>query len=71
MSNQTNELIMERAYELIEEIVSDPAGRDDMLMQLIKEGDMDNLLAHVQKVEAEVSQEHFQNNNIIEYEDVY
>lgn len=71
MSNQTNELIMERAYELIEELASDPAGRDDMLMQLIKEGDMDNLLAHVQKVEAEVSQEHFQNNNIIEYEDVY
>lgn len=71
MSNNANEAIMERAYELIEELVSDPAGRDDMLMQLIKEGDMDNLLAHVQKVEAEVSQEHFQNNNIIEYEDVY
>lgn len=71
MSNQTNELIMERAYELIEELASDPAGRDDMLMQLIKDGDMDNLLAHVQKVEAEVAQEYSHNNNIIEYEDVY
>ena len=71
MSNNVNEAIMERAYELIEELASDPAGRDDMLMQLIREGDMDNLLAHVQKVEAEVAQEHFYNNNIIEYGDVY
>lgn len=71
MSNPVNTLLLERAYELIDELASDPAGRDDYLLQLIKDNDMDNLLAHVQKVEAEVSQEHFQNNNIIEYEDVY
>jgi len=71
MSNNVNEAIMERAYELVEELTSDPAGRDDMLMQLIKEGDMDTLLAHVQKVEAEVAQEHFHNRGILEYGDAY
>jgi len=71
MSNNTNEAIMERAYELIEELASDPAGRDDYLMELIRNRDMDTLLYQVQKVEAELAQEHFNNNNIIEYEDVY
>lgn len=65
MSNQTNELIMERAYELIDELASDPAGRDDYLLQLIKDNDMDNLLAQVQKVEAELAQEHFLSREIV------
>lgn len=71
MSNQVNDALLVRAYELIDELASDPAGRDDMLLQLIKANDMDNLLAHVQKVEAECAQEHFLNNNIIEATDVY
>lgn len=65
MSNQTNELIMERAYELIDELASDPAGRDDYLLQLIKDNDMDNLLAQVQKIEAELAQEHFLSREIV------
>lgn len=71
MSNVSNQLILERAYELVEELTSDPAGRDDMLMQLVREGDMDTLLAHVQKVEAQVAQEHFYNSGIVEQTDVY
>ena len=65
MSNNVNEAIMERAYELIEELASDPAGRDDMLLQLIKANDMDNLLAQVQRIEAELAQEHFLAREII------
>lgn len=65
MSNPVNTLILERAYELVEELVSDPAGRDDMLLQLIDENDMDNLLAQVQRIEAEVAQEHFLSRDII------
>lgn len=65
MSNPVNTLILERAYELIEELASDPAGRDDYLLQLIEANDMDNLLAQVQKVEAELAQEHFISREII------
>lgn len=65
MSNPVNTLLLERAYELIDELASDPAGRDDYLLQLIKDNDMDNLLAQVQKVEAELAQEHFLSREIV------
>lgn len=71
MSNATNQLILERAYELIDELASDPAGRDDTLLQLIKNNDMDSLLAQVQKVEAEIAQEYFHNSGILEPNDAY
>lgn len=65
MSNPVNTLLLERAYELIDELASDPAGRDDYLLQLIEANDMDNLLAQVQRIEAELSQEHFISRDII------
>lgn len=65
MSNPVNTLLLERAYELIDELASDPAGRDDYLLQLIEQNDMDNLLAQVQKVEAELAQEHFLSRDIV------
>lgn len=71
MSNTKNNIILVRAYELIEELTSDPAGRDDRLLQLIKDNDMDNLLAFVQKVEAEIAQEYFHNFGILEPNDIY
>lgn len=66
MSNPVNTLLLERAYELVDELASDPAGRDDFLLQLIEANDMDNLLAQVQKIEAELAQEHFHSRNIVE-----
>lgn len=65
MSNPVNTLLLERAYELVDELASDPAGRDDYLLQLIEQNDMDNLLAQVQKVEAELAQEHFLSRDIV------
>lgn len=71
MSNSINEALLLRANDLAEELVSDPAGRDDRILELIESNDLDNLLAFVQKVEAELAQEYFHNNNIIEATDVY
>lgn len=65
MSNQSNDALLLRAYELADELVSDPAGRDDRIFELIKENDLDTLREFVVKTEGELSQEHFQNKDII------
>lgn len=65
MSNQTNETLLLRAYELADELVSDPAGRDDRIFELIKENDLDTLREFVVRVEGELAQEHFANKGII------
>lgn len=71
MSNSKNNIILVRAYELAEELASDPAGRDDRLFELIEANDLDNLLAFVQKVEAEIAQEYFHGFGILEPNDPY
>lgn len=73
MSNQANEILLIRANELAEELASDPAGRDDRILKLIKDGDLDNLLEFIQKIEAQLAIEHFHEYNLVEQEapDVY
>jgi hypothetical protein len=65
MSNQSNDALLLRAYELADELVSDPAGRDDRIFELIKENDLDTLREFVVKVEGELSQEHFASEDIV------
>jgi hypothetical protein len=71
MSNHSNDILLIRAYELADELVSDPAGRDSRIFQLIKENDLDTLREFVTKVEGELSQDHFNKNNLLEPTDVY
>jgi hypothetical protein len=71
MSNYNNEALLLRAHEIADELASDPAGRDDRLYQLIKDNDLDNLRELVTKIEGELAQEHFYNNNILGANDVY
>lgn len=71
MSNQTNEILLLRAQDLVDELASDPAGRDDRILELINKNDLDTLREYLSKVEAQLSIEHFHNNNILEVGDEY
>ena len=68
MSHSVNDELIVRAYDLVEELVSDPAGRDQRILQLIEKNDLDNLAVFVAKLEGELSIEHFAQ---MEQNDVY
>lgn len=64
MSNITNSNLLERAYELLEEITSHPSGLDKALTKAVRAGNLDEIYYLVTKIESELAQKHFYNNNI-------
>lgn len=71
MSNVKNEIILVRAYELIEEYTGHPSGVDRTMLACIAQSDMDNLLATIVKLEGEQAQEYFYNFGLLERGDEY
>lgn len=71
MSNAKNDIILIRAYELIEEYTSHPSGVDKTMLNYIESNDMDNLLATIVKLEGEQAQEYFYNFGLLERGDEY
>lgn len=71
MSHVKNDMILVRAYELVEQLLSDPAGRDKRLLQLIESNDLEELMKEVIKIEGDLAREEFYNNGILEQNDIY
>lgn len=71
MSNVKNNMLLVRAYELVEQLLSDPAGRDKLLLQLIEKNDLEELMSQVIKIEGDMAREEFYNNGILEQNDIY
>jgi hypothetical protein len=63
--HQTNTILLERAAELIDELASHPSGADRALVQAIDANDLDEIRCQVNKLEAELSREHFYNSEAI------
>lgn len=66
MSNVKNEILLVRAYELIEEYTGHPSGVDRTMLACISENDMDNLMATVVKLEGEQAREQFYSFGLME-----
>ncbi len=71
MSNVKNEILLVRAYELIEEYTGHPSGVDKTMLTCIEMNDLDNLMATVIKLEGEQAQEYFYNFGLLERGDEY
>lgn len=65
MSNNTNENLLERAAELIDELASHPSGYDKALIKAIDANDLQEVRYLVVKLEGELSQEHFHNYELV------
>lgn len=65
MSNITNTNLLERANELIEELVSHPAGLDKQLINAVERDDLDEVHRLVVLIEGELAQEHFRNYDLV------
>jgi hypothetical protein len=64
MSNKTNDELVERANELIEEITNHPSGYDKVLQNALNSGDLDKLFFTVSVVEGELAKENFYSRGI-------
>ncbi len=64
MSWEQNTVLLERARQVLEEIESHPSGYDDCLRLAIKRNDLEDVKMWVTRLEAELSEAHFRNNNI-------
>lgn len=71
MSNQSNDNLIERATDLLEEIDSHPSGLDTALDEALKKGDLDEIHRLVTYIEAELARDHFHRNNYIGQNDIY
>lgn len=71
MSNHTNTKLLERAAELIDELQSHPAGLDKAIKLALDQNDLEELTYAVLRAEAELSQEYFYNNNVLDARDEY
>lgn len=71
MSHQNNITLEERAYRAMDELTSHPAGRDKLIQAALDSGDLDDLYYQVVTAEAELSQQHFYDYNILEAGDEY
>jgi HPt (histidine-containing phosphotransfer) domain-containing protein len=63
--HQTNTNLLERAAELIDELVGHPSGADLVIIQAIDNNDLDELRFQVHRIEGELAQEHFHNKEIV------
>ena len=70
MSNNTNSILIERAYELSEELTSHPAGIDKSLLQAIKGGDLEKLQYWVTVAEGTLATNAMYENDMMEQNDV-
>ena len=59
MSNDTNNNILERAADLLDELTSHPSGLDIQLEKAIESNDLDEIYRVVCICEGVLSQEHF------------
>ncbi len=64
MSNSTNDQLLERAHELLEDLDSHPSKLNKALSIALEQNDLDYINYLVPKLEAELSQEHFENWNV-------
>lgn len=71
MSNTTNEILLLRANDLVDELTGHPSRIDQSILKAIEANDMDNLYQLVTKAEAELAREHYFNNGLIGNNDVY
>lgn len=55
----SNTKLLERAYELAEDITNHPSGYDKRIRQLIEDNNLEELQHVVTKIESELAQEHF------------
>lgn len=67
MSNETNSIIVERAYALAEDLTSTTSGRiiSASIERYEDTGDLDRLLETVQFFESKLAAEHFYDNDIL------
>jgi hypothetical protein len=65
MSNQSNARLLERGYQLAEEVTGHPSGADTSILKAIEDNDLEVLMYLVNMVEAELSREHFHNHDAI------
>ena len=71
MSEITNQLLLERAYEAADTITNHPSGYDKLIYKAIEDNNLDEVRRLTALVESELAQDHFYNSNIIEQTDVY
>lgn len=64
MSNQVNDTLLERAYELLENLTSHPSGYDKALATALENRDLERVHELVALLEAELSREHFHNYDL-------
>lgn len=65
MSNITNDKLLDRASELLEEISDHPSGYDVLLSKAIESGDLDEVHRVVSYVEGQLAQDHFHQYDLV------
>lgn len=71
MSNESNVILFERAYQAADEITNHPSGLDKSIYQAIEDNNLDEVRRLTVKAEGLLAQAHFYNNNMIEPTEVY
>lgn len=71
MSQEQNTILIERGYELAEELTSHPAGVDRGMLAALHSGDMDKIQYWITVCEGTLSQQHFYESEILGANDVY
>lgn len=73
MSNEVNDLLMDRAHDVLEECQGHPSGYDKLLSEELNKPhpDLDEVERLVCILEGALAQSEFYGNNIIEATDVY
>lgn len=69
MSHENNSLIIEKAYELLEETTG--TWMEKAIQGAIDRNDLDELYDLINRIEAELAIEHFHNADILEHGDEF
>jgi len=65
MSNNTNDELLERAGDLLEEITGHPSKLDVALTRAVEKNDLDEIYHLVTYIEGELSREHYHNYDLV------
>lgn len=65
MSDTHNTILLERAYEVLEEVTNHPSGYDKALSEAIEKNDLEEIYRLTNMLEDELAKEHFYNKEII------
>ena len=71
MSQEVNDTLLERAYELAEELTSHPAGIDKGILAAIHSNDLNKVQYWITVGEGALAQQHFYESEILGAGDVY